>query len=62
MGDALVGVYTGPAAAPRTLLLGRYDAAGRLRYIGRTTTHPQAAGRVLTPLLTAAAAPHPWAG
>lgn len=60
--DAIVGAYTGPAAAPRTLLLGRYDTAGRLRYIGRTTTLPQAAGRMLAPLLTAAAAPHPWTG
>ncbi|MGC5236870.1 ATP-dependent DNA ligase [Streptomyces albogriseolus] len=60
--DAIVGAYTGPAAAPRTLLLGRYDAAGRLRYIGRTTTLPQAAGRTLAPLLTAAAARHPWTG
>lgn len=60
--DAIVGAYTGPAAAPRTLLLGRYDAAGRLRYTGRTTTLPQAAGRMLAPLLTAAAARHPWTG
>ncbi|TWD13137.1 ATP dependent DNA ligase-like protein [Streptomyces sp. T12] len=60
--DALVGAHTGPAAAPRTLLLGRYDAAGRLRYIGRTTTLPQAAGRTLAPLLTTAAARHPWTG
>ncbi|MEW2260909.1 hypothetical protein [Streptomyces sp. NPDC047869] len=33
--DAIVGAFTGAPAAPRTLLLGRYDAYGRLRYVGR---------------------------
>lgn len=59
--DAVVGAYTGPAAAPRTLLLGRYDTAGRLRYIGRSTTLPQASGRSVAKLLTPAGE-HPWAG
>ncbi|MEU6447489.1 hypothetical protein [Streptomyces sp. NPDC046979] len=40
--DAIVGAVTGPPAAPRTLLLGRYDGAGMLRYIGRTA-HPSPA-------------------
>ncbi len=35
--DAIVGAVTGPVTAPRTMLLGRYDTASRLRYIGRTT-------------------------
>ncbi|MFD8268518.1 ATP-dependent DNA ligase [Streptomyces althioticus] len=60
--DAIVGACTGPAAAPRTLLLGRYDTAGRLRYIGRTTTLPQTAGRALAPLLAPARPGHPWTG
>jgi ATP-dependent DNA ligase len=30
--EAVVGAVTGPPAAPRTLLLGRYDSAGTLRY------------------------------
>ncbi|MFE1455937.1 ATP-dependent DNA ligase [Streptomyces sp. NPDC058735] len=60
--DAVVGAYTGAAAAPRTLLLGRYDAAGRLRYLGRSTTLPQAAGRSVAKLLTPAGDRHPWAG
>ncbi|MER5452441.1 hypothetical protein ABT065_43640 [Streptomyces sp. NPDC002764] len=61
--DAIVGAVTGPATAPRTLLLGRHDRAGRLRYTGRTTPLTRAAsadlGRLLTP---AAGDPHPWTG
>jgi ATP-dependent DNA ligase len=59
--DAVVGAVTGSPALPRTLLLGRYDAEGRLRYIGRSTTLPQAAGRAVAPLLVPAA-DHPWTG
>ncbi|MGW4954802.1 ATP dependent DNA ligase [Streptomyces parvulus] len=60
--DAVVGAYTGPAAAPRTLLLGRYDSDGRLRYVGRSTTLATAAGRTVSALLTPGAAGHPWTG
>ncbi|MFD3621682.1 hypothetical protein ACFWWT_42140 [Streptomyces sp. NPDC058676] len=42
--EAIVGAITGSLAAPRTLLLGRYDGQGRLQYVGRTTTLAQAAG------------------
>ncbi|MFJ3365808.1 ATP-dependent DNA ligase [Streptomyces anthocyanicus] len=59
--DAVVGGYTGPATAPRTLLLGRYDTSGRLRYVGLSTTLPQASGRSIAKLLTPAGE-HPWAG
>ncbi|MFH8533237.1 ATP-dependent DNA ligase [Streptomyces tendae] len=59
--DAIVGAFTGPATAPRTLLLGRYDTAGRLRYIGRTTTLPRTTGTALAELLTTTDT-HPWAG
>ncbi|WP_235460281.1 ATP dependent DNA ligase [Streptomyces olivochromogenes] len=59
---SLVGALTGSPAAPRTLLLGRYGTDGRLRYIGRSTTLPQAAGQALAPLLTPARASHPWTG
>ncbi|MCX4618003.1 ATP-dependent DNA ligase [Streptomyces albogriseolus] len=59
--DAIVGAYTGPVVVPRTLLLGRYDAGGRLRFVGRTTTLPQSASRALADLLTPATV-HPWAG
>ncbi|WP_225634635.1 hypothetical protein [Streptomyces solaniscabiei] len=34
--DAIVVAVTGPLAAPSTLLLGRYDHAGALRFIGRS--------------------------
>ncbi|GHE71743.1 hypothetical protein GCM10018785_44990 [Streptomyces longispororuber] len=60
--DAVVGAVTGRPAAPRTLLVGRYDTGGRLRYLGRSTTVPQAAGRALAELLTPAGADHPWRG
>ncbi|MDQ0935103.1 ATP-dependent DNA ligase [Streptomyces turgidiscabies] len=60
--EAIVGAVTGSLAAPRTLLLGRYDTTGRLRYTGRTTTLPQAAGRALAGLLAPAGNGHPWTG
>ncbi|WAU82672.1 hypothetical protein O1Q96_24880 [Streptomyces sp. Qhu-G9] len=60
--EAIVGAVTGPPTAPRTLLLGRYDNAGRFQYTGRTTTLPQAPGRTIAPLLTPADSGHPWTG
>ncbi|MFE1076632.1 ATP-dependent DNA ligase [Streptomyces sp. NPDC058783] len=60
--DAVVGGHTGPAVAPRTLLLGRYDAEGRLCYVGRSTVLPQTAGRTVSGLLSPATAGHPWTG
>ncbi|MFD5952010.1 ATP-dependent DNA ligase [Streptomyces collinus] len=68
--EAIVGAVTGPLASPRSLLLGRYDNAGRLQYIGRTTTlhpghrhrdrRPSRARRTGTPLERAG--PSPRAG
>ncbi|MGW0491141.1 ATP-dependent DNA ligase [Streptomyces olivaceus] len=60
--DAVVGGYTGPEAAPRTLLLGRYDISGRLHYVGRSTVLPQTAGRTVSGLLNPVTAGHPWTG
>ncbi|MEV7797397.1 ATP-dependent DNA ligase [Streptomyces sp. NPDC087512] len=60
--DAIVGAVTGPAAAPRTLLLGRYDARGALRYIGRTVPLARTATAALAEDLTPAAGEHPWSG
>ncbi|MEU9480766.1 ATP-dependent DNA ligase [Streptomyces sp. NPDC048191] len=60
--DAIVGAFTGSPAAPRMLLLGRYDIDGRLRYVGRSTTLPQTAGRAVARLLTPAEDDHPWTG
>jgi ATP-dependent DNA ligase len=63
--EAVIGAVTGPLAAPRTLLLGRYDPAGRLQYVGRSTTLSRAAGRAvadqLAPLPSTHGA-HPWKG
>ncbi|MFG2351874.1 ATP-dependent DNA ligase [Streptomyces phaeochromogenes] len=60
--EAIVGAVTGPPTAPRSLLLGRYDTAGRFQYTGRTTTLPQATGRTIAALLTPADSDHPWTG
>ncbi|GAA2564980.1 MULTISPECIES: hypothetical protein [Streptomyces] len=60
--DAVVGAFTGPAPAPRTLLLGWYDTGGRLRYVGRSTTLPQTPDRAIAKLFTPAGDDHPWTG
>lgn len=61
--EAIVGGVTGPLAAPRSLLLGRFDVEGRLlRYTGRTTTLSGTAGNALASLLTPARSAHPWTG
>nr|AOE46842.1 polydeoxyribonucleotide synthase [Streptomyces antibioticus] len=60
--EAIVGAVTGSLTAPRTVLLGRYDAQGRLQYTGRSTTLSQAAGRALADLLTPPMGAHPWQG
>jgi ATP-dependent DNA ligase len=41
--EAIIGGVTGSLTNPDTLLLGRLDDTGRLRYVGRT--HPLAAGQ-----------------
>ncbi|MFF0702798.1 hypothetical protein ACFYVC_21095 [Streptomyces tendae] len=61
--EAIVGAVTGSAAAPRTLLLGRYDDTGQLRYTGRTVPF----ARNVTTSLAVSLAPsavggHPWTG
>ena len=50
--EAIVGAVTGSLTAPRTVMLGRYDRAGRSQYTGRSATLSQAAGRSLSQLLT----------
>ncbi|MFD4862233.1 hypothetical protein [Streptomyces atratus] len=60
--EAIVGAATGPLAAPRSLLLGRSDAAGRPQYTGRTTTLARTAGTAIAGQLTAARRGHPWTG
>ncbi|MEV7817858.1 DUF4238 domain-containing protein [Streptomyces flaveolus] len=60
--EVIVGAVTGSVAAPRTVLLGRYDAAGRLQYVGRNTALSRAAGRALADQLAPPSGPHPWEG
>ncbi|MFD6917278.1 ATP-dependent DNA ligase [Streptomyces virginiae] len=59
---AIIGAITGTLACPQLLVLGRHDATGRLRHIGRTVPlHPDAA-RELAEHLTPAGVGHPWTG
>ncbi|MFD5272134.1 hypothetical protein [Streptomyces sp. NPDC058335] len=60
--EAVLGAVTGSRTAPRALLLGRYDAAGHLQYVGRSTTLSQAAGCALSDRLAPPTGVHPWTG
>jgi ATP-dependent DNA ligase len=60
--EAIVGAVTGSLAAPSSLLLGRYDDAGRLQYIGRTTALARAVSATVAGLLAPARPGHRWAG
>ncbi|MEU1918399.1 hypothetical protein [Streptomyces massasporeus] len=60
--EAVIGAVTGSLAAPRTLLPGRYDRAGRLRYVGRSTALSGAAGRAVADQLAPPRGAHPWTG
>jgi hypothetical protein len=58
--EAVISAVTGSLAAPRTLLmLRRYDPAGRLRYVGRSTTLSRAAGRAVADPLAPPHGAHP---
>jgi hypothetical protein len=62
----MVGGVTGALRDPDTLLLGRLDPHGRLRYLGRTSPLSPAHRSDLAPLLTPAGpgrrgvVEHPW--
>lgn len=58
--EAIVGGVTGTRRAPETLILGRYDAGGRLRVVARTAPLPPAARTSLAELLHHAGPGHPW--
>lgn len=60
--EAVVGAVTGTPDRPRTVLLGRWDADGRLRYLGRTVPLPTDQARALAAVLAPAALGHPWEG
>lgn len=58
--EAIVGGVTGTRQAPESLVLGRYDADGRLRVVARTTPLPPAARAELADVLRHADQDHPW--
>ncbi|CAL9676507.1 DNA ligase C [Streptomyces sp. enrichment culture] len=60
--EGIIAGVTGNPRAPHGLLLGRYDASGRLRFVGRTTPLSAAARRELGAVLTPAGPEHPWTG
>ncbi|MEU3297417.1 ATP-dependent DNA ligase [Streptomyces longwoodensis] len=60
--EAIIGAVTGTLEPPRTVLLGRYDAAGRLQYVGRSTTLSARLGRALGDVLVPPAGAYPWQG
>jgi ATP-dependent DNA ligase len=57
--ETVVGGVTGAVNDPGTLLVGRFDARGRLRYLGRTRPLNRAQRRELAGLLTPGTE-HPW--
>ncbi|MFJ3205683.1 ATP-dependent DNA ligase [Streptomyces sp. NPDC086989] len=58
----IIGAVTGSACAPRSLLLGRLDAAGRLRLVARSTPLSRDAAAELGAVLRPAGDEHPWWG
>ncbi|GLH98834.1 hypothetical protein Pa4123_41090 [Phytohabitans aurantiacus] len=64
--EAIIGGVTGTVSDPETLLLGRHDLTGRLRYVGRTHTLTASLRRELSARLTrspqrrAGGVDHPW--
>ncbi|TDC11948.1 ATP-dependent DNA ligase [Actinomadura bangladeshensis] len=58
--EAVVGGVTGTRQAPESLILGRYDAGGRLRVVARTTPLAPSARTVLAGVLRHAGPDHPW--
>ncbi|MEV0991661.1 ATP-dependent DNA ligase [Streptomyces sp. NPDC049949] len=60
--EALIGAITGTLARPQLLILGRQDATGRLRPVGRTVPLRPDASRALAEHLTPAGPGHPWTG
>ncbi|MFJ3842136.1 hypothetical protein ACWGHM_42705 [Streptomyces sp. NPDC054904] len=60
--EAIIGAITGTLKRPQLLILGRHDAAGRLRTVGRTVTLRPEQARQVAEHLTAAGPGRPWAG
>lgn len=60
--EAVIGAVTGTLADPGGVLVGRFDAAGRLRYSGRSTPLGRDRRDELAETLSPGGAGHPWAG
>ncbi|WCD91284.1 DNA ligase C (plasmid) [Streptomyces xanthophaeus] len=60
--EAVVGAVTGTLTRPQLLVLGRHDATGRLRAVGRTVALRPDQARQVAGHLTAAGPGHPWTG
>ncbi|MFI5688377.1 ATP-dependent DNA ligase [Streptomyces sp. NPDC051636] len=60
--EAVIGAVTGTLATPTTALLGRFNAAGQLQYVGRTAVLNAAARQSLARELQPGRPGHPWTG
>ncbi|GFN09882.1 hypothetical protein Smic_84380 [Streptomyces microflavus] len=60
--DAIIGAVSRSLTDPATVLLGRYDPTGRLRYTGRSTVLPRPLASSLPARLSPAGEEHPWTG
>jgi ATP-dependent DNA ligase len=60
--EAVVGAVTGSVGRPRSVLLGRPGADGRLRYVGRSGPLGPEAVQGLAAVLRPAGPGHPWEG
>jgi ATP-dependent DNA ligase len=60
--EAIIGGITGTLRSPRTLMLGRLDAVGTLRVVGRSTPLRPDTARLVAEQLSPAKAGHPWEG
>ncbi|WP_405510590.1 ATP-dependent DNA ligase (plasmid) [Streptomyces cyaneofuscatus] len=60
--DAIISAVSRSLTDPATVLLGRYDLTGRLRYTGRSTVLPRPLATTLPVRLSPAGEEHPWTG
>ncbi|MFI6587443.1 ATP-dependent DNA ligase [Embleya sp. NPDC050493] len=60
--EVVVGAIAGSLANPTTVLFGRFDATGALRFVGRSTVLDRRVHAALVERLTPATPDHPWHG
>ncbi|WP_318275662.1 hypothetical protein [Streptomyces pharetrae] len=60
--EAVLAGITGSLTSPQTLLLGRYDTAGHLRLVARTTPLRTADRREIAQRVIPGGPEHPWRG